>query len=102
MLILELNFMFILSVSTSDTEVHSPAERVMKLVSRVLGTLPSFPCLPLPFSLTERQRLGPAAKQAKDEAGHCVLSLSVNKICNNELLYEDKSREAVLFSLGRN
>ena len=92
MLILELNFMFILSMSTSDIEVHSPAEKVRKLVSRVLGTLPSFPCLPLlcfnSFSLTEHQCLGPAAKQAKDWAGHCILSLSVNKICNNELLYE--------------
>lgn len=76
MLILELNFMFILSMSPSDTEAHRPVE------SNEAGTLPSLPCLPLhcfhSFSLTGRQRPGPAARQAKGWAGHRVLSLSVN------------------------
>lgn len=93
---LALNFVLVLNTSASDTEVHSPAEKVMKLFCKNwfpedLENCPVFPaCLSsalIPFpSLDPSKRLGPTAEQAKDRAGHGVLSLSVSKICNNGLL----------------
>lgn len=68
-------------MSASDTEVYSPAEKVMKLSCKnwfpeYLENCPVPPtCLssvltPFP-SLTTGKRPGPTAKQAKDRAGQC-------------------------------
>lgn len=98
MLILELNFLCTLNRNASDTEVHGPAEKVMKLFCKnwfpeYLENCPVSPAgnssalTPFP-SLTASKCLGPTAKQAKDQSGHSVLSLSISKICNNGPLYE--------------
>lgn len=81
------------------TEAHSPAEKLGELFCKnwfpeclEIAQFPS-PAPPLlqllSPSLNTGKCLSPLAKQARDWAGHCVLlSLSINKIYNDGLLYE--------------
>lgn len=104
--------MLILSTSASDTEVHSPAEKVMRLFCknwfpeylencRVSFACPSSALTPF-LLLNVSECLGPTAKQAKDSAGHCVLSSSVNKVCSsNGLLSKAGTKFRLLLSLEK-